>query len=325
MYNPLVSVIVPVYNVEKYLRQCVESVLSQTYTDIEIILVDDGSPDKCPEICDEYAKKDARIKVIHKENGGLSSARNAGLGVACGQYVMFVDSDDYWDDVSSLKTIRDNIDIEKPDILIFGMKKYYQKDKVFADERIPITINGVEFSHTEYISAIMKEGIYVASAWDKVYKRSLIEENNLRFVEGQLSEDIEWCEKILLLKPVIRTIPKCFYVYRQQNSNSITMNISRKNLENICDVIERYTDIGIKSKNIDVLHFTANQYVLWMTISNLIPRDEIKDLLLKMKKRWLLVNYCNYPYVKKVYKFRFLGFSAVRRLLGLYKNINKKH
>lgn len=92
---PEISIIVPVYNVEKYLEQCIDSILTQTFEDFELILVDDGSPDKCPEICDEYAQKDDRVRVIHKENGGVSSARNAGMKLACGEYILFCDSDDY--------------------------------------------------------------------------------------------------------------------------------------------------------------------------------------------------------------------------------------
>ena len=92
---PLISVIVPIYNVEKYLDRCVDSIINQTYKNLEIILVDDGSPDNCPQMCDDYAKKDSRIKVVHKENGGLSDARNVGMEVATGEYVSFIDSDDY--------------------------------------------------------------------------------------------------------------------------------------------------------------------------------------------------------------------------------------
>ena len=95
--EPLISVIIPVYKVEKYLNKCVDSVLNQTYKNLEIILVDDGSPDKCPEICDEYAKKDDRIKIIHKQNGGLSDARNVGIEKSTGEYITFIDSDDYVD------------------------------------------------------------------------------------------------------------------------------------------------------------------------------------------------------------------------------------
>ena len=93
--NDLISVIVPIYKVEKYLQKCVDSILAQTYSNLEIILVDDGSPDRCGELCDEYAEKDGRIRVIHKKNGGLSDARNAGIDVAAGKYLAFVDSDDY--------------------------------------------------------------------------------------------------------------------------------------------------------------------------------------------------------------------------------------
>lgn len=94
----MISIIIPIYKVEQYLDECVTSIINQTYKDLEIILVDDGSPDKCPRMCDEWAKKDARIKVVHKKNGGLSSARNAGLKVAKGEYIGFVDSDDYVDE-----------------------------------------------------------------------------------------------------------------------------------------------------------------------------------------------------------------------------------
>lgn len=95
MKKPLISVIVPIYNVESYLNRCVESIVNQTYQNLEIILVDDGSPDNCPQICDDWARKDSRIKVIHKENGGLSDARNAGMNIATGEYISFIDSDDY--------------------------------------------------------------------------------------------------------------------------------------------------------------------------------------------------------------------------------------
>ena len=99
--NPLISVIVPIYNVEKYLARCVDSIVNQTYKNLEIILVDDGSPDLCPQMCDDYAEKDSRIKVVHKKNGGLSDARNAGMAVSTGEYISFIDSDDYVSPVSA--------------------------------------------------------------------------------------------------------------------------------------------------------------------------------------------------------------------------------
>ena len=106
--NPLISVIVPIYNVEKYLARCVDSIVNQTYKNLEIILVDDGSPDRCPQMCDDYAEKDSRIKVVHKKNGGLSDARNAGMAVATGEYISFIDSDD-WIETSMFELLINNI------------------------------------------------------------------------------------------------------------------------------------------------------------------------------------------------------------------------
>jgi len=126
------SIIVPVYKVEQYLGNCVESILSQTWHDYELILVDDGSPDKCGEICEEYAKKDDRVKVVHKKNGGLSSARNAGLDVCAGTYIIFIDSDDFWDDNSALENIHANLTETDADLLIFPAKRYYEKEDKYT-------------------------------------------------------------------------------------------------------------------------------------------------------------------------------------------------
>ena len=127
-----ISVIVPVYNVEKYLCQCVDSILGQTYRDLEVILVDDGSPDGCPRICDEYARKDGRVKVIHKKNGGLSDARNAGLEMAGGEYVIFVDSDDFWKDESVLSRLVEIFEggDREWDFVNFNCQYFYQQDNV---------------------------------------------------------------------------------------------------------------------------------------------------------------------------------------------------
>lgn len=127
--NTLISVIVPIYNVQQYLPECIDSILAQTYKNLEIILVDDGSPDSCPQICDDYAKRDDRIKVIHKPNGGLSDARNHGIRSATGEYLLFIDSDDFYDD-------RDGI-WQLVNILI----KYPDTDIVFFAERPICLIN----------------------------------------------------------------------------------------------------------------------------------------------------------------------------------------
>ena len=116
-----VSIILPIYNVEKYLDRCVDSLLNQTLKDIEIIMVDDGSPDNCPQMCDEYAKKDRRVKVVHKKNGGLGFARNSGLDIANGEYVAFVDSDDYVG-LDMYKTLYDRAEVDKCDAVFCGFR-----------------------------------------------------------------------------------------------------------------------------------------------------------------------------------------------------------
>lgn len=139
------SIIIPVYKVELYLRQCINSVLNQSYKDFELILVDDGSPDNCPVICDEYASRDIRVKVIHKSNGGLSDARNAGLDIAKGEYVLFLDSDDWWDDVLALEKINLKIKDTDADLIIIGMKKFFSKKNVLVMNCIPQKCDKIKF------------------------------------------------------------------------------------------------------------------------------------------------------------------------------------
>lgn len=309
------SIIIPVYKVESFLHQCVDSILSQSYTDYEIILVDDGSPDQSPLICDDYAAKNNNIKVIHKPNGGLSSARNAGLDCAKGEYVLFLDSDDWWDDANALRKISDKLDASQASILVFGMKKYFALQDSFGDIRIPRISTNQASSQEEYIEQLMKHNIYIACACDKVVRRSLLECYKHRFVIGQLSEDIEWCVKLLLTNPKIDILEEAFYVYRQQNANSITANITRKNVHHVHDIIAKY---ATRTSSLPLKHYLANQLVLLLSFSRKVKPNEISDLMNDIKKYWWLLDYNRYPYVRKVSKLKFLGFSTVRFLLGCY-------
>ncbi len=185
----LISVIIPVYKVEDYLDRCVNSVVSQTYKDLEIILVDDGSPDRCPEICDEWAKKDERIKVVHKKNGGLSDARNTGLENSNGDYISFLDSDDY-------------IHPNAYEILLATIKE--QDADIVGCELLNVDVNGKiinskwtgysnvhnfneVYNGKEFLAKILEDQV-VPYAWNKLYKRQVIE--NQRFTVGALAEDI---------------------------------------------------------------------------------------------------------------------------------------
>ena len=311
------SIIIPCYKVEQYLSQCIKSVLAQTYKDFEIILVDDGSPDRSGEICDEYAKKDNRIKVIHKPNGGLSDARNAGLDVAQGEYVVFLDSDDWWDDNDALRKIDANIREAGADIVIIGMKKYFRHDERYGDELIPIKCNrdNPSFSYEKVLQQYMRNNVFVACACDKVVRRSLIETDHQRFVQHQLSEDIEWCCKLLLKNPKIEVLEEAFYVYRQQVATSISANVGVRNITCILDVICRYAKQDAPEP---LLHFIANQYVLLITNFMRLSKEERKPLEDDVRKLWWLIQYDWYPYTHLVSKIKFLGYSITKFLLRIY-------
>ena len=311
------SIIIPVYKVELYLRQCVESVLRQSCKDLEVILVDDGSPDNCPAICDDYAKKDNRVRVIHKINGGLSDARNIGLEIAEGEYVLFLDSDDWWDDLQALEKINSKLNGTDADMIIIGMKKFYTQQNIFEDERIPQKCDkeNCTLSHAQVIQKYMQSNIFVACAWDKVVRRTIIEQDHQRFVKGQYSEDIEWCCKLLEKNLNIEILEESFYVYRQQVSTSITANVSLKNIHSIVDVIERYAP---KKTSVPLLHFLANQYVLLIVNYMRLPKEDRQKIRNKIKSFWWLLVYNWYPYVKLVSRIKPLGYTLTTKVLRLY-------
>lgn len=214
----LVSIVVPIYGVEKYLKKCVDSLLNQTHQDLDIILVDDGSPDLCPEICDEYAKLDKRIRVIHKKNGGLSSARNAGINAALGDYICFIDSDDYVSEnfVETLyfELIKHNCDYVACNFdYIYneegkGVLLYNFKNKNFENEEIIDNLFG-------------KYNLMLTIACNKLYKKSLF--NKVKYTEGIIHEDEDIAYRIAEKCKRVRIINNVLYHYFQR-MGSITNN-----------------------------------------------------------------------------------------------------
>ena len=216
--NSLISVIVPIYKVEKYLRKCVESILSQTHTNLEIILVDDGSPDNCGAICDEYAKQDARIKVIHKPNGGLSDARNAGLDIMTGEYVAFVDSDD-WIGPRMYETLLQMLKLFQADIAIGGVADELEQNgkvttvKVTNYREKPFYESATEAMHRFFTTAW--------AAWDKLYKADLFWD--IRYPVGEINEDEAIVLQLLSKCSCVCYTNEVFYHYmRRPSSGSIT-------------------------------------------------------------------------------------------------------
>ena len=216
MNKGLISVIVPIYNVENYLKECIESIISQTYTNIELILVDDGSTDKSGEICDKYAEKDKRIEVIHKKNAGVSAARNTGLESASGEYIAFVDSDDYIDK-TMLEVLANLLEMNEADVAMCAFERF----SVPKTEKGNMEIK--TFDRDELIEFFVKrlgEYYIVNSVWGRLYKAEVIKE--LRFKEGRINEDILYTAQVLLtVNKAVYTLEKLYH-YRDGREGSIT-------------------------------------------------------------------------------------------------------
>lgn len=231
-YSPLISVIIPVYKVEQFLKRCVDSVLSQTYTNLEIILVDDGSPDLCPKICDDYAALDSRIKVVHKKNGGLSSAKNAGLDTCKGEYIAFVDSDDF---ISKyfIEFLYQAV-VEKHVNISVAEYRSFKEDEVLFDENEPdnytVEKQSLEEIMSRYSSIYSHDSMLTIVSWNKLYKADLFDE--IRFPEGKLYEDAATTYKILNQCDEIAFVNNLLYYYfLRRNSISGSETFSEKTLD----------------------------------------------------------------------------------------------
>lgn len=208
-----ISVIVPIYKVEDYLHRCVDSIINQTYTNLDIILVDDGSPDNCPMICDEYAKKDTRIRVIHKKNGGLSDARNAGLEIATGEYIGFVDSDDWIH--KDMYSILYNIMMKKQcDIVECNATKIYD---IINDKDINFKYRFFNYTKENAIEELISEKTIQQTVWNKLYKKELIQD--IFFEKGKVHEDEFWTyQAINKCNNLIHVDLDLYYYFQRENS-----------------------------------------------------------------------------------------------------------
>lgn len=264
MNNCLVSVIVPIYNVERYLEKCIDSILRQTYENLELILVDDGSPDNCPEICDRYAETDSRIKVIHTKNGGVSSARNLGLKEANGEFICFVDPDD-WIPQDAIELLVRGIIENDADIVYGGMKliSFYQKSSSAAeDSRIIIKEDSRKWM--DYFGTIPP------GPCAKMYKKSLIYSHNIFF-----PQDIKHCEDTIFLITYLRycsivaSINNVVYVYNRFNSFSATRRYYSEQNKWMRKCVEEFAKLCEETKDElapNLLSIIAEKYLSYMCL-----------------------------------------------------------
>ncbi len=278
-----ISIIVPIYNVEKYLERCVDSLINQTYRDIEIVLVDDGSPDGCPAMCDEFAKADPRIKVVHKQNGGVSSARNAGVDNATGDLIAFVDPDDYveYDFLEFLYSLMTQNDA---DISACGVLEVYPSGKTsmqWDDKTLTV------FDRREAMERMCyNEGFYI-TLWDKLYKRELFE--GVRFPDGKLFEDTGTTYKIVhnANKIVMCHEPKYYYVMAPNSITTSKFKMSKLDYvemaDNMAEFINTHYD-GLESATLrKQMHACFS--TLTQLVNSRVRNKEVEKLLISRIKK----------------------------------------
>lgn len=279
--DSLISVIVPVFKVERFLSNCVESIRNQTYKNIEIILVDDGSPDRCPGICDAYAERDIRIKVIHKKNGGLSDARNAGIDVAKGEYFCFVDSDDYIQP-TMLEHLMTAVEYTGARLAIANLKAVDENGgRIFFVEQSPIQRG---FYTAQELLPKLYQGLgwYYIVVWNKLYHCSLFEQ--IRFPVGKIHEDEYVVAQIMWKAQDIACIDSEEYIYTYQRKGGI---MTSRQIQSQCDWLEAlYQRFEFCKKETSLAAFTAEtRAVYFRELNNLFLKPEFSEKITPEQRR----------------------------------------
>ena len=302
-----------------------DSVLTQSYKDIEVILVDDGSPDKCPQICDDYSQKDPRVRVIHQENAGIASARNSGIEVANGEYILCIDSDDFLYHKDVLQEIADKTE-QNADVVMIGYKKYFDSDGSWGVDVCPHISNGLSVGET--IKEMLLNGSYIATAWTKVIRREILIRHGISFRNGMVSgEDVDWFLNVLSYVQRLESVESPCLAYRQRQG-SISHSPKKQSLTDFIWILEtwpkRIMDRGIEQSLSSVLknlmgYYWANTMILYSTYGS----SYVKQYKTRMKalsglseyaisKRALLIRKC----------YKVLGFDitvSMLKVLGILK------
>lgn len=328
MNKPLVSVVIPIYKVEKYLNKCIDSVVNQTYKNIEIILVDDGSPDLCPRICDDWAKKDARIQVIHKSNGGLSDARNAGIQICTGEYICFVDSDD-WVEPTMLQLLLEACFENNTLLSVCGRYDRFEGTDVYKINKCPLKNEVVE---AQTFTASMLIGDHCdCSACGKIYHKSLW--NTIRFPKGLIYEDIAIMYKVVLSVDRVATVNIPLYNYLRRSGSIVMSDFSEKLFDYPLNTRSMLNDIEQNYQELYVFACWAHVKALFQVLDKIARssrnvyikyKKEIKSLqteLIVLKKIWMKSDL--FSKKDRIYG-RLFSNSLAFRVVGLIKRILKK-
>jgi glycosyltransferase involved in cell wall biosynthesis len=322
-----ISIVVPIYNIESYVKTCIDSIINQTYQNLQIILINDGSKDKSGEICDTFAKRDSRVKVIHTSNKGLSAARNEGIRRSSGDYIMFIDGDDYitlnaLEDIVRIINEQNNIDI------ITGKMILYYNDTKQVKENFDFDQNKISNkSGLEVLNYYFEEiPAFMWSACRSIYKRQLLTDNELYFTEGITSEDLDLIPRIFMCADKVAVYNKPFYYYRKLRPDSIINTVNTKKIYDIVSIIKKHI-INLQKKHYSerfkkaFLMQLANAYAYYVGLLGELSKDDRKKAIREMKKIENILVYTRGFVGRSIFIFtKILGFeitsllySAVRR------------
>lgn len=320
------SIILPVYNVEKYLEECVDSILGQTFKDFEVVLVNDGSKDSSPAICDAYADRDSRVKVIHKENGGQSTARNMGLENACGDYVIYLDSDDFITSETFFEDIYNKIQETDSDIVLYKYSKFFDDTKTL--DKCTFTLDFAEniTDSDEMLETLVKKDAYYGMAWVKAFRRTMAIKNGVVFDTNLICEDMDWYFNLVLCAEKISAIDKSYIAYRQR-AGSVTSSLKLRNLTDYIFTMEKWKEkiesSPISERKKDALRGALAKYYSNMFITYVRVKDkEKKKHIRRIKEIADILDYSKSSrpqQIRKVYKL--VGFKGVITMLTILDKV----
>ncbi len=323
----LLSIVIPLYNAEKYLEECLESILGQTFSDFEVVLVDDGSKDKSGEICDAYAQRDSRVKVIHKENGGQSAARNTGAAKATGDYIVFLDSDDFFIGNTFFADIATFP--QKADVICCKFQKYYDKDKRFEDCTFSYVNAALEKSMDDRLLRMVMDDAYFGMAWAKVIKRQILTDNDIMFDTSLVScEDMDWFYRVITAAQSLELLDVSYIAYRQREG-SVTKTVKAKNIMDFINTLEKWTaavqTLPLSEKMKTALRGSLAKYYTNMLIDYVRSADPKKtDCLDGIKKLGDLLNGSLSPRPLKIKKvYRLTGLRGVLLFLTIVDKVRR--
>jgi len=298
MQKDKISIIVPIYKVEQYLERCITSITAQTYKDVEIILVDDGSPDNCGKICDTYAKADKRIKVIHKSNGGLSDARNVGIDNSTGEYIIFIDSDD-WIDIDMVQVLYNVIKKYDADIAECSYRNHYPE---FIKEETSCNGEVIIADPIFALECMLDWKYYKTNAWNKLYKRSVI--GDIRYPKGRIHEDEFTTYKYFYRAKKLVYVDVSKYNYDRSRVDSITGEKFREDNLDACWAFRERLDFFEKN-NLKMLEKKMCDNYCWLVLDlaykcylNKITGPKVQLLIAQVKKD---IDYFKDHYINSYY------------------------